>query len=73
MRCIPHAVLSFGAPAIVNSFATHWRSVPAVDELLLGGGEPIWRAGPLVKMPSLCHGIPGSGFAFLKLYERTGN
>jgi hypothetical protein len=25
-----------------------------------------------VKLPSLCHGVPGNGFAFLKLFRRTG-
>jgi hypothetical protein len=61
-----------GAPGFINSFATHLPRADGVDELLRAGGELIWRAGPLVKMPSLCHGVPGSGFAFLKLFERTG-
>ena len=61
-----------GAPGIVNSFATHLAS-DEMDDLLLEAGELIWRAGPLTKMPCLCHGVPGSGFAFLKLFERTGN
>jgi len=33
----------------------------------------IWRAGPLTKLPSLCHGVPGSGYALLKLFARSGN
>ena len=33
----------------------------------------IWEAGPPVKFPSLCHGAAGSGYAFLKLYVRTGD
>ncbi len=30
-------------------------------------------AGPLVKGSNLCHGTGGNGYAFLKLYERTGD
>ena len=44
-----------------------------VDALLLKGGELIWQAGPLVKGSNLCHGTGGNGYAFLKLYERTGD
>jgi hypothetical protein len=33
----------------------------------------VWRAGPLVKGPGLCHGTAGNGYAFLKLFERTGD
>jgi len=44
-----------------------------LDELFIAAGELVWLAGPLVKMPSICHGVPGSGYAFLKLYERTGD
>ncbi|MBS02931.1 MAG: hypothetical protein CMQ24_09535 [Gammaproteobacteria bacterium] len=40
-------------------------------EYLLPTGELIWRAGPLTKLPSLCHGVAGSGFAFLRLFEMT--
>ena len=43
------------------------------DELLLKGGELIWDAGLLEKGPNLCHGTSGNGYAFLKLYERTGD
>jgi hypothetical protein len=62
-----------GAPGIVNSFATHSPPSDRVDDLLTAGGDLIWHAGPLAKMPSLCHGVPGSGFAFLKLFARTGD
>jgi hypothetical protein len=30
-------------------------------------------AGPLVKGSNLCHGTGGNGYAFLKLYRRTGD
>jgi hypothetical protein len=33
----------------------------------------VWRAGPLTKGPSLCHGTAGNGFAFLSLYQRSGD
>lgn len=60
-----------GAPGIVNVFGA-WPDA-RFDPLLIGAGELIWAAGPLVKRPSLCHGVPGSGFAFLRLFERTGD
>jgi hypothetical protein len=61
-----------GAPGIVTSLA----SLPSNDELdglLLAGGELTWIAGPLRKGANLCHGTAGNGFAFLKLFTRTGN
>jgi hypothetical protein len=42
-------------------------------ELATGGGELIWRAGPLCKGPGLCHGTAGNGFALLKLHNLTGD
>jgi hypothetical protein len=68
---VPRLQHCIGAPGILNSFATHLPPSDCVEDLLSAGGELVWRAGPLVKMPSLCHGVPGSGFAFLKLFERT--
>lgn len=46
---------------------------PRLDELLLAAGEATWVAGPLNKGSNLCHGTGGNGYAFLKLYERTGD
>ncbi len=43
------------------------------DSLMLEAGELVWRAGPLNKYPELCHGTPGNGYAFLKLFEKTGD
>jgi hypothetical protein len=40
--------------------------------VLHAAGELIWTAGPLVKGASLCHGTAGNGYAFLKLFRRTG-
>src|SRR5207302_7157899 len=62
-----------GAPGFVNAFAAELPSDPRIDPLLEAAGELIWTAGPLIKLPSLCHGVPGSGYAFLKLGERTGD
>lgn len=63
-----------GAPGVVTACADFppQRS-PAMDELLLGGGHAIWNAGPLAKGHGLCHGTAGNGYAFLKLYQRTGD
>ncbi|MGH3137194.1 MAG: lanthionine synthetase C family protein [Gaiellaceae bacterium] len=62
-----------GAPGVVASLA---RVAPDDDEherLLLAGGELTWRAGPLSKGSNLCHGTAGNGYAFLALFERTGD
>jgi Lanthionine synthetase C-like protein len=62
-----------GAPGIVASLAGIARRDEQLTELLVAGGELTWRAGPLTKGPGLCHGTAGNGYAFLKLFERTGN
>lgn len=62
-----------GAPGIVASLATLAAGDERLTELLLAGGELTWLAGPLAKGASLCHGTAGNGFAFLKLFERTGD
>ncbi|MDQ3120904.1 MAG: LanC-like protein [Actinomycetota bacterium] len=62
-----------GAPGVVASLA---RLAPDDDEhgrLLCAGGELTWRAGPLSKGANLCHGTAGNGYAFLALFERTGD
>jgi hypothetical protein len=43
------------------------------DDLLLAAGRLAWSAGPTVKHPCVCHGAPGTGYAFLKLHARTGD
>ena len=62
-----------GAPGIVTALADFptGRS-PEVEALLVGAGHAVWRAGPLAKGHGLCHGTAGNGYAFLKLYQRTG-
>jgi Lanthionine synthetase C-like protein len=62
-----------GAPGMVASLATLAPRHEQLTELLLAGGELTWRAGPLKKGAGLCHGTAGNGYAFLKLFERTGD
>jgi Lanthionine synthetase C-like protein len=62
-----------GAPGIVASLATLVPNDPQLTDLLVAGGELTWRAGPLRKGATLCHGTAGNGYAFLKLLERTGD
>jgi hypothetical protein len=57
-----------GAPGIVASLVSFLD-----EELALAGGELTWRAGPLVKGANLCHGTAGNGYAFLALFDRTGD
>lgn len=62
--------LCHGAPGMILGLADLDQPI---DELLMGGGELVWRAGPLLKGAGVCHGTAGNGYAFLKLFERTGN
>jgi Lanthionine synthetase C-like protein len=57
-----------GAPGIITTLAD---LMP--PDLAIAGGELTWQAGPLRKGPGLCHGTAGNGFAFLKLYDLTGD
>lgn len=59
-----------GAPGMVTSLAD--LDAP-IDDMLRAGGETTWRAGPLSKGSNLCHGTAGNGYAFLKLFQRTGD
>jgi Lanthionine synthetase C-like protein len=60
-----------GAPGMVTSLAR--LPDPRLDALLAAAGELTWVAGPLTKGAGLCHGTAGNGYAFLKLYRRTGD
>jgi Lanthionine synthetase C-like protein len=62
-----------GAPGIVSSLASLAPGDDELTALLVEGGELTWRAGPLRKGGGLCHGTAGNGYAFLKLFERTGD
>ena len=60
-----------GAPGFVICLA----DLPGtrLDALLQAAGRATWAAGPLTKGSNLCHGTGGNGYAFLKLYQRTGD
>lgn len=63
-----------GAPGVVSSACSFPVDTDQeFEKVLLEGGELIWQAGPLKKGPNLCHGTSGNGFAFLKLFTRTGD
>jgi len=62
-----------GAPGVVSALGVGDRLSPYLIELFKKAGELVWAAGPLVKLPVLCHGTPGNGFAFLRLFVLTGN
>jgi hypothetical protein len=62
-----------GAPGVVTAMAEFPAGRSAeLDVLLQEAGEAIWQAGPLTKGYGLCHGTAGNGYAFLKLFQRTG-
>lgn len=61
-----------GSPGILTSLAA-LAPDDETDRLLAAGGELIWRAGPLVKGPGLCHGTAGNAYAFLVLHARSGD
>jgi hypothetical protein len=61
-----------GAPGIVTSLAGAPFSDAETENHLVGGAELTWAAGPLLKGSNLCHGTGGNGYAFLKLFARTG-
>jgi hypothetical protein len=60
----------YGAPGVVISSADYLD-----EELLVAGAALVWRAGPpgMQKGPCICHGTAGNGYAFLKVFERTGD
>lgn len=59
-----------GAPGMIVGLAADLD-----EDLLLGAAETIWQAGPLgdAKGAGICHGTSGSGFALLKVFERTAD
>ena len=59
-----------GAPGVIVSTLGHDLGI---DDLLAGGGNLAWSAGPVVKAPSLCHGAPSAGYAFLGLHAHTAD
>lgn len=61
-----------GAPGMITALSDAIDDDES-DRLLRAGGELIWAAGPLAKGAGLCHGTAGNGYAFLKLFRRTGD
>ncbi len=62
-----------GAPGIIIALARYPADDARVEDRLIRAGRGIWRAGPVAKSPSLCHGTAGNGFALLRLAKRTGD
>lgn len=63
-----------GAPGMVTSLAAYPKARSSeMEAMLLAAGEATWLAAPLFKGYGLCHGTAGNGYAFLKLYRRTGD
>lgn len=63
-----------GAPGMVAALALLPSGIhEQFDRILEQGGELAWQAGPLKKGSNLCHGTGGNGYAFLKLFIRTGD
>ena len=60
-----------GAPGIVIHAASYLD-----EDLLLGGAQLIWDAGPLEsqeKGAGICHGTAGNGYGLLATFARTGD
>ncbi|HZR95588.1 MAG TPA: LanC-like protein [Gaiellaceae bacterium] len=58
-----------GAPGILATASAYLD-----EDLLLGGAQLIWDAGPsdgTEKGAGLCHGTAGNGYGLLKAFERT--
>lgn len=63
-----------GAPGLVTALAEFPLHKSAeMESMMIAAGDAIWKAGPLTKGYGLCHGTAGNGYAFLKLYRRTGD
>jgi len=63
-----------GAPGIVTGVADYPAGLSSdMDDMLVRAGNAVWSAGPLRKGPGICHGTAGNGYAFLKLFHRTGD
>ncbi len=54
-----------------------WKFSSDIDAFIwtqdLYGQQLTWHEGPLVKPFVICHGTAANGYAFLKLYTRTGD
>ncbi len=73
-RTRPLVQFCSGAPGVVACMTGLAADTSErLESLLVAAGEFIWGVGPTTKFPVLCHGVVGSGYAFLKLYARTGD
>lgn len=64
-----------GATGVVTDLAKYISAAesPVLNSLFLKAANLVWKAGPLEKGTSLCHGTAGSGLACLAFFERTGD
>ena len=62
-----------GAPGIILALSAAAIDDDATRELLVAGGELTWRAGPLRKGPTICHGTAGNALALLELFALTND
>ncbi len=69
----PRVQWCHGAAGIVTSLAGLAPDDDAHGVLMAAGGELVWTAGPVAGNAGLCHGTGGNGFAFLALWDRTGD
>ncbi len=60
-----------GAPGVLLALADAARGDDGTTDLLRAGGELTWRAGPLRKGSTICHGTARSALALLRLFELT--
>lgn len=60
-----------GATGIITSLIDYPSDDKHFEVVLVKAAELIWRAGPLNKEISICHGTDGNGYAFLCMYKRT--
>jgi len=69
----PRCQWCHGSAGVVTSLSTLAPGDDGHTALMTAGGELVWTAGPLAGNAGLCHGTAGNGFAFLALFERTGD
>uniref|UniRef100_A0A2R5LDA0 Putative lanthionine synthetase c-like protein 1 n=1 Tax=Ornithodoros turicata TaxID=34597 RepID=A0A2R5LDA0_9ACAR len=64
-----------GAPGAIHLFALA-HTVFGEDAYLSGArrcADVIWSRGLLKKGYGICHGVSGNGYAFLRMFQHTGN
>lgn len=62
-----------GAPGMIACLSGLIGEDDEFDNLMISAGNLTWDAGPVSKGGGLCHGTAGNGWAFLKLFEATGD